>query len=214
MSTTAQAVGFSFVEQLAQDLRDERLELPAFPEAVLRIQRALQSPDTSTDDVVRILSSEPALAARLLRIANSVEFRRMDQDITDLRKAVSRMGLRARAVVHHHAVEGRRGHFRSRDAQRRRRMARDIGKAILESWGLPEALQNAVEQQDQFEIELDGAVTLTDILIAAKLLTRGEQDAGKYPAVRRVGLEASERALGLTEEYAEELQGVRNSLSE
>jgi HD-like signal output (HDOD) protein len=90
----------------------------------------------------------------------------------------------------------------------------NIGKAILESWGLPEALQNAVEQQDQFEIELDGAVTLTDILIAAKLLTRGEQDAGKYPAVRRVGLEAGERALGLTEEYAEELQGVRNSLSE
>ena len=39
MSTTAHAVGFSFVERLAQDLRDERLELPAFPEAVIRIQR-------------------------------------------------------------------------------------------------------------------------------------------------------------------------------
>ena len=79
MSTTAHAVGFSFVERLAQDLRDERLELPAFPEAVIRIQRVLQSPDTKTDDVVRILSSEPALAARLLRMANSAEFRRMDQ---------------------------------------------------------------------------------------------------------------------------------------
>jgi HD-like signal output (HDOD) protein len=86
MSSTAQAVGFSFVERLAQDLRDERLELPAFPEAVLRIQRALQSPDTSTDDIVRILSSEPALAARLLRIANSAEFRRADANITDLRR--------------------------------------------------------------------------------------------------------------------------------
>ena len=91
MSTTAHAVGFSFVERLAQDLRDERLELPAFPEAVIRIQRALQSPDTSTDDVVRILSSEPALAARLLRMANSAEFRRVDQSVTDLRKAVARM---------------------------------------------------------------------------------------------------------------------------
>jgi HD-like signal output (HDOD) protein len=93
MSTTAQTVGFGFVERLAQDLRDERLELPAFPEAVMRIQRALRSPDPSTDDVVNILSSEPALAARLLRIANSAEFRRMDQDVTDLRKAVSRMGF-------------------------------------------------------------------------------------------------------------------------
>ena len=93
MSTTAHAVGFSFVERLAQDLRDERLELPAFPEAVIRIQRVLQSPDTKTEDVVRILSSEPALAARLLRMANSAEFRRVDQNITDLRKAVARMGF-------------------------------------------------------------------------------------------------------------------------
>ena len=30
MSTAAHAVGFSFVERLAQDLRDEKLELPAF----------------------------------------------------------------------------------------------------------------------------------------------------------------------------------------
>jgi HD-like signal output (HDOD) protein len=74
-------------------LRDERLELPAFPEAVGRIQRALQSPDTSTDDVVRILSSEPALAARLLRMANSAEFRRVDQNATDWRKALARMGF-------------------------------------------------------------------------------------------------------------------------
>lgn len=93
MSSTAHTVGFSFVERLAQVLRDERLELPAFPEAAVRIQPVLQSPDTRTDDVVRILSSEPALAARLLRMANSAEFRRVDQNITDLRMAVTRMGF-------------------------------------------------------------------------------------------------------------------------
>lgn len=63
MSTTAHAVGFSFVERLAQDLRDERLELPAFPEAVIRIQRVLQSPDTSTDDIVRILRRSSKVGA-------------------------------------------------------------------------------------------------------------------------------------------------------
>ncbi len=279
MSSTAQAVGFSFVEQVAQDLRDERLELPAFPEAVLRIQRALQSPDTSTDDVVRILSSEPALAARLLRIANSVEFRRMDQDITDLRKAVSRMGFNmVRSVSVAFAMRA----LRKKDsyspaaqaqleqawkdsidiaaacfviAKRFTRVNPDqalltgllhvlgrlyiimrsehaeelseadlravvdswhasIGKAILESWGLPEALQSAVEQQDEFEMELDGAVTLTDILLAAKLLTRGEHDVAKYPALQRISDAAGDRALNVTEEYADELQSVRNSLSE
>ena len=55
MSTTAQAVGFGFVERLAQDLKDERLELPAFPEAVLRIQRLLQDSNTGVDEVVRAM---------------------------------------------------------------------------------------------------------------------------------------------------------------
>jgi HD-like signal output (HDOD) protein len=279
MSTTAQAVGFSFVEKLAKDLRDEQLELPAFPEAVLRIQRALQSPDTSTDDIVRILSSEPALAARLLRIANSAEFRRMDQEVTDLRKAVSRMGfnmVRSVAVAFAMRQLRRKDNFspvaqqqlelawndsleiaaacfviakrftrvnpdqalltgllhvlgrlyiimRSKDAEElneaQMREVIDgwhasIGKAIIETWGLPEPLQSAVENQDQFDIELDGPVTLTDILIAAKLLRAGESDPAQFPALRRVGVAAGDRALSVMEEYAEELQGVRSSLSE
>ncbi len=279
MSSPAHSIGFKFVERLAQDLRDERLELPAFPEAVLRIQRALQSPDTSADDIVRILSSEPALAARLLRIANSAEFRRMDQDVTDLRKAVARMGFNmVRSVAVAFAMRQLRRKdiyspaaqaqleqawndsletasicfviakrftrlnpdqalltgllhvlgrlyiiMRSKDAEELSETEMrevidgwhaNIGKAILESWGLPEALQSAVEHQDQYDIELDGAVNLTDILIAAKLLRRNEHDTARYPALRRVGVAAGDRALSVMEEYAEELRGVRSSLSE
>lgn len=279
MSSTAQAVGFSFVQRLAQDLRDERLELPAFPEAVLRIQRALQSPDTSTDDVVRILSSEPALAARLLRIANSAEFRRADQDVTDLRKAVSRMGFNmVRSVAVAFAMRQLRRKdtysataqtelenawnesmeiaaacfviakrftklnpdqalltgllhvlgrlyiiMRSKDvgdlsAMEMREIVdgwhANIGKAILETWGLPESLVAAVEHQDEFDIELEGPVTLTDVLIAAKLLTRKEQDVARFPALRRVGVAAVDRALTVMEEYAGELQSVKSSFSE
>jgi HD-like signal output (HDOD) protein len=279
MSSTAHAVGFSFVQRLAEDLRDERLELPAFPEAVLRIQRALQSPDTSTDDVVRILSSEPALAARLLRIANSAEFRRMDQDVTDLRKAVSRMGFNmVRSVAVAFAMRQlRRKDSYSPEAQAElerawnesleiaaacfviaKRFTRanpdqalltgllhvlgrlyiimrakevtelaagelrpivddwhaSIGKAILESWGLPEAMQQAVEQQDDYESDREGPVALADILIAAKLLTTGRQDATRYPALRRVGLAAGDRALSVMDEYAGELQAVRASFGD
>jgi HD-like signal output (HDOD) protein len=281
MSSPAHAIGFRFVERLAQDLRDERLELPAFPEAVLRIQRALQSADTTTDEIVRILSSEPALAARLLRIANSAEFRRMDQDVTDLRKAVSRMGfnmVRSVAVAFAMRQLRRKDHYsavaqaqlekawndsleiasvcfviakrftklnpdqalltgllhvlgrlyiimRSKDADAEEltesQMSEviegwhaNIGKAILESWGLPEALQKAVEHQDDFESELDGAVSLSDILIAAKLLKRNLHDMARYPALRRIGVAAGDRALNVLEEHAAELQSVRSSLSD
>ena len=278
MSSPAHAVGFSFVERLAQDLRDERLELPAFPEAVLRIQRALQSPDTSTDDVVRILSSEPALAARLLRMANSAEFRRADQNITDLRKAVSRMGFN---MVRSVAVAFAMRQLRRKDtytaaaqaelerawedslaasaacfviAKRFTRLNPDqalltgllhvlgrlyiimrskdspelsdrdmrevidgwhasIGKAILESWGLPEELQHALEYQDELEREQEGHVSMTDVLIAAKLLAKGETDGARYPALRRLGVAVQDGALPMAQ-YEEELRSVRVSLSE
>lgn len=278
MSSTAHAVGFGFVERLAQDLRDERLELPAFPEAVIRIQRVLQSPDTRTDDVVRILSSEPALAARLLRMANSAEFRRSDQDITDLKNAVARMGFN---MVRSVAVAFAMRQLRRKDsysptaqlqleqaweeslnasascfviARRFTRLNPDqalltgllhvlgrlyivmrskdaaelsdtemrqivdswhasIGKAILESWGLPEALQHAVEHQDELESRQDGDVSLTDVLIAAKLLAKGETDGAKFPALRRVGVAQADGAAPM-QQYEKEVRSVRASLSE
>jgi HD-like signal output (HDOD) protein len=278
MSSTAHAVGFSFVERLAQDLRDERLELPAFPEAVIRIQRALQSPDTRTDDVVRILSSEPALAARLLRMANSAEFRRTDQNITDLKNAVARMGFNmVRSVAVAFAMRQLRRKdtysptaqleleqaweeslaasaacfviarrftrlnpdqalltgllhvlgrlyivMRSKDAAElsdgEMRQVIDgwhasIGKAILESWGLPDELQHAVEHQDELTVAQDGNVSLTDVLIAAKLLAKGETDGTKFPALQRVGV-AAQNGVRPMDQYADELKSVRASLSE
>lgn len=279
MSTSAQAIGFTFVERLAQDLKDERLELPAFPEAVVRIQRMLQSPDTTTEEVVRVLGSEPALAARLLRMANSAEFRRMDTEVTDLRKAVARMGFN---MVRSVAVAFAMRQLRRKDsyspefqaelekvwhdslkiasicfvlAKRFTKINPDqalltgllhvigrlyimmraldmpalsnaemqevvggwhaaIGKAILESWGLPEALQVAVERQDEVEIEIEGALTLTDLLITAKLLARGERDSGRYAVLRRVAGAAGEKGLAVVEEFGDEIAAVRNSLSE
>ena len=279
--SNVQAVAFSFVERLAQDLRDERLELPAFPEAVLRIQQALQSSDTDTGDIVRILSSEPALAARLLRIANSAEFRRADTEITDLRKAISRMGFNmVRTVAVAFAMRQlRRKESYGPEAQAElerlwksslqvaaicfvlakhfTRLSADqavltgvlhvlgrlyivmraqdmddvsdedirsvashwhgtIGKAILESWGLPESLQHAVEHQDEVGLQLTGAVTLTDLLIVAKLLAA--TPAGTAPpacaALTRLKSGAGDKTLTVVDDYAEEIKRVQSSLSE
>jgi HD-like signal output (HDOD) protein len=278
MSSTAHAVGFGFVQRLAQDLRDERLELPAFPEAVIRIQTVLQSPDTRTDDVVRILGSEPALAARLLRMANSAEFRRVEQSITELKTAVARMGFN---MVRSVAVAFAMRQLRRKDAytptaqlqleqawqdslaasatcfviaKRFTRLNPDqallsgllhvlgrlyiimrskdmpelsdtemrqvidgwhaaIGKAILESWGLPEALQHAVQHQDEYDVAQDGEVSMTDVLIAAKLAARGETDGTKFPALRRAGV-ALTNGVNPMSQYEQEIASVKASLGE
>lgn len=93
-------------EDIAEAVREDRLELPGFPEAVLRVQRTLQLPDASADDVVRVLSAEPALAARALQIANSVQFRRTGPEVTDLRTAVNRLGFNlVRSIAVAHAIQ-------------------------------------------------------------------------------------------------------------
>jgi HD-like signal output (HDOD) protein len=52
----------------------------------------LSDPKSSVEQVVRVVGSEPALAARLLRIANSASLNRSGHAVTDLRTAINRIG--------------------------------------------------------------------------------------------------------------------------
>jgi HD-like signal output (HDOD) protein len=85
-------VAFEFVRSLANELSGGRLDLPSFPEIAVRIRKVLGDSKSSIDQVVRIVGSEPALAARLLRIANSASLNRSGRPVTELRTAISRIG--------------------------------------------------------------------------------------------------------------------------
>lgn len=291
MSTTSHAAAYSFVEQLAQDLQDSKFELPAFPDAVLRIQRALQSPDTNAGDIVDIMASDPALAARMLQLANSPAFRAATGEITDLRAAVSRLGFN---MVRTAAVEFAMRQLRRTDVSSEaakaeiRTIWRDslqvaavcyvvakhytnvnpdqalltgllhalgrlyvvmraetgpdvsaeelrevadgwqatIGKAILESWGLPEALQHAVEHQDDVaadnlaatdgDADADAGDYLTRVLIAAKLLAIGHEadEISGTPALAWLEALNDGSATAVLEHHAEEIRALHASLGE
>jgi HD-like signal output (HDOD) protein len=83
---------FEFVRTLAAELSAGRVELPSFPEVVMRVRQVLSEPQSTLDKVVRVVGSEPALAARLLRIANSASLNTTGKPIKDLRTAINRMG--------------------------------------------------------------------------------------------------------------------------
>jgi HD-like signal output (HDOD) protein len=68
------------------------VDLPSFPEIAVRVRRVLSDPKSSVEQVVRVVGSEPALAARLLRIANSASLNRSGRAVTDLRTAINRIG--------------------------------------------------------------------------------------------------------------------------
>ena len=85
-------VAFDFVRTLAAELSAGNVDLPSFPEIAVRVRRVLSDPKSSVEQVVRVVGSEPALAARLLRISNSASLNRSGRPVNDLRTAINRIG--------------------------------------------------------------------------------------------------------------------------
>ena len=91
MSAEAMQTAAGFVDQLARDLNTGDLELPMFSGTAVRIQKAFQVDEVNIEEITRLISSDPAIAARVLELANSAAIRGANQ-IKDLRQAVIRMG--------------------------------------------------------------------------------------------------------------------------
>ena len=87
-----QDVTFNFVECLASELSSGLVNLPSFPSIGARVRQVLSDPESSLDTLVRVVGSEPAMAARIMRLSNSPVVRASGGACTDLRSAINRMG--------------------------------------------------------------------------------------------------------------------------
>jgi HD-like signal output (HDOD) protein len=92
-STSSQHDAFLFVQDLAAELSRGKVDLPSFPDIAMRVRQVLGDPEVSAQQVERVISSEPALAAQLLQMANSAAFKTTGRNLTDLRTAVARLGF-------------------------------------------------------------------------------------------------------------------------
>ncbi len=81
-----------FLRLLAMEVSKGTVDLPCFPDVVIRIRHALADPKTTLDKTVAIVGNEPRLAARLLQTANSAAFNTSGKPLTDLRSAITRLG--------------------------------------------------------------------------------------------------------------------------
>ncbi len=89
------------LEELRELLDSERLrsaigrieKLPSPPHLYLSLTQALEhDDDTDTADVAKLVSADPAIAAKVLQLSNSAFFN-SGRTISDLRSAVTRLGL-------------------------------------------------------------------------------------------------------------------------
>jgi HD-like signal output (HDOD) protein len=88
-------VAFNFVQALAAELSGGKIELPGFPHIVMRVQKVLNDERADANRIVKVLGSEPVLAAQIIRMANSAALNTSGSAVSDLRAAVSRVGLDA-----------------------------------------------------------------------------------------------------------------------
>jgi HD-like signal output (HDOD) protein len=86
------AAALAFLQKLATEVSEGSIDLPCFPDVVIRISTALADPNTTAEHVVTIVGAEPRLAARILQTANSAAFNTSGKPLADLRSAITRLG--------------------------------------------------------------------------------------------------------------------------
>ncbi|MFT5503899.1 MAG: HD-like signal output (HDOD) protein [Gammaproteobacteria bacterium] len=72
--------------------REKRLQLPALPEAAIKIRQVVNTPEIGTNEIIEIVQTDPVLSARLVKVANSPLYGTW-REIKSVRDAVKRLEL-------------------------------------------------------------------------------------------------------------------------
>ena len=84
---------FAFVQALALEMSAGKIEIPSFPDVAVRVRKVLADENCSATQIARVVSAEPAMAAKLLQMANSAALNPNGSKITELKSAIARIGL-------------------------------------------------------------------------------------------------------------------------
>ncbi len=84
--------GHSLFYEFEQELNTGRFVLPSLPEVAFRIRELIDNPDCSMADLAKLVNTDPAIAAKLVKVANSVMYRGVNH-CDDTLQAISRLGL-------------------------------------------------------------------------------------------------------------------------
>ena len=81
-----------FINNFLADLNRNRLVLPTLPEVAVQVRKLVNDPNSTDRQISRLISTDPALTARLLQVVNS-PLHRSQEKIDNLQTAVTRLGV-------------------------------------------------------------------------------------------------------------------------
>jgi HD-like signal output (HDOD) protein len=90
--TVADLSSLEFLSNMADALAAGTVDLPAFPQVVIKVQEAFKDPSYTPQKIAHVVSTERTLADRLLQMANSTAFNATGRVIIDLGVAINRLG--------------------------------------------------------------------------------------------------------------------------
>ena len=91
-STEMREVEGHLFNEIMRAFNAGHLKLPSLPDIAMKVKKALSRPNSSAQDVSRIVSADPAMVARLINIANGPLNRGVDP-IGSIHGALVRLGL-------------------------------------------------------------------------------------------------------------------------
>jgi len=77
---------------LKHKIQHDELVLPTLPDVALKVRQRSAEPDISLNEMADVIAQDPALAARMIKVANSA-FMGRSIKVTTLNQAVTRIGL-------------------------------------------------------------------------------------------------------------------------
>lgn len=91
-TSTALDDDLALMQRIISDTKAGRLRLPSLPDLALKVRTAVNDPRRSIADIARLVQFDPALAARLVQIANSPLYRGTKK-FDNCHSAITRIGV-------------------------------------------------------------------------------------------------------------------------
>ena len=80
-------------QAIVNQIMEKGVSLPVLPDVAMRARKVAEDVNSSADQLVEIIAQDPAIAARLIQVANSPLYRGV-QRIDNLNQVVTRLGMR------------------------------------------------------------------------------------------------------------------------
>ncbi len=156
MALHSMDLSLSRVEQsINEAIAAELISLPTLPEVALQVKQVAANPDCTIDDLVRCISSDASVSARILKVANSPAMRNNESGVSDLRTAVTNMGVKYTSNL---AVGVAMAQMFSSDHQ-------EINSRLKDTWALSAEIAGLCQAFCKFNGHLDASVGLLAGLI-------------------------------------------------